>query len=524
MPVITHALNQDIIVDSIIDQSVSQIISILGLSKETDRYITSPTKKLVTPQGSLTNLLKESNLNEQAQSRISVQYTEEYHPESIMARTLRTSEYPDIFRLPGLGIQMRPTYTKTELTLEGIVSLKSGTEMRSLKRSVQMYMSGQLPVFANSIRYEVDIPKSQVSFLYDAWKLQETKHGRGESFADFLIRGSITGGLHSRHTNKPNDSRADLFFLQDQVNVTGIFDSETFLGEFTRDDAGYHMPFTYVVRFTQPIGMTLKFPLFVHQQRIPSIYIEKWQPNIQQHSIDRTEASKIPVPKKLADPRFYQADGGVHYDPYDEWFPPQVPKGTRTELLSPITVEEVDRFLVCGLGELKYLGLDEDVTDYLARFPDLVGEPYALPYGIEIWEADELDFQCSFTCTADGTLRTTKPMNPQRRHYIRVYRLEDLSMLKGAHFTELVSDHEILKKVLTRFIPLFSYSPTDVTPDVGVTIVDGNITIPLIAGGTVRVDDLIALIKVTPQTNVEFKRRVPINQRHVGVSTLIARR
>lgn len=506
MPVILSELKQMGLMDTVANQVAKQLAIYMGLPDGSDVQLRNESRRIPTPQGIIEALGDKLPLNEQTQARLVMTYTEEFDESNLAVNTSYTKEFPPLFSIPELGLDLRGAYSKTNVTFQGIVTTKSRSEIHALRRRLQMRAQLRSALYRHTLQYPIDLPDSYVFLLFDCFKMQESNHGYGETLAQFLDRGDAGGGLTRRY-GQGKDQRVSLYVQQEQVRSLGGFDDAMFHQSVETTEEGHQLTFQYSLAFVQPVGLKLTYPLFVHQRRLPDQYIQAWQPYALHFAVEQQQATvKTYIPAQ--DQRHYQADGGIRLDPFDEWFPKSTVKGTRTELLTPVVMETEDPYMVGNLQDLVSVGLDQQTVDLLLRYPDLVNEPYALPFSIEVWEIGKTEGKTEFTVSPGGDIRTVRQMDPRQRHYLRVTRLDDLSLLMPSLLEDLLNDPSMLEHVLSGLLP-----------DVNLTDTEKELTMPVAGGKVVHHRDFYDCIRKIPATNAEFKRIIPGHLRMVNTIT-----
>lgn len=546
MPTIASSLPQESTIDTVVDQVAAQLVKYLGLNKDTKIHVVSDYTRRATPEGDIQVKDNSAYFSEAAETQLVVRYSDRFDENSTMYSHMYSNEFPDIWSLPRLGLRYRNAYAQSVIELQCTVGFRSRSELNRVRRAAHMAMTQRSPIYNHNVSYELDVNDAYVQLMFDVWEMQEKKAGRGQTFIDFLIEGTKLGKPGKRRNQA--DTVTDLYFKIDEIDIIGRMETEQYFAETTRNENRHELSFTYRLEFTQPIGTVLTYPLFVHQQRLPKRYIENWAPYMRKYTVQAEQFSTSLNQPPITNPRFYQADGGVHLDQFDEWFPEPPMPGTRTMVLAPFTLDATDPFMMVGIEDFRGI-IKDSILDVIFRYKDRFMTYRKMPYGIEIWSVGAVESRLSATVASDGSLRSIYPMLPENRHYLRIYFLADLTLLDLDFLEILLNDLEMLQDLICLIDPTFRLldevyadgtigysggrylrpdkSIVTLTDSVDPTTLYGALTgyqlvsnppVPVVGGKSVSRHDYMELVKRLIPTSREYKLTMQ-SFNHNAVST-----
>jgi hypothetical protein len=271
------------------------------------------------------------------------------------------------------------------------------------------------------------------------------------------------------------------------------------------------MRFTYKAQMNLIQGVNFTFPLEVHQQPIPSVFVDNWMPYLDRYEAAVTPVYNYNIMKDKKDTRFFDADGGMRINPFDNYFPPST-ADTATVLLSPISVSDADKRDVADLKLFPDGYIPPLVRDYICSYPEEAVVRYRLPFGVDLYEVGREDVKMDITIDNNGIVRSVDEMDPRKRHYLRIYLLSDISKCDTTHSTELLTNPERTLELFQIYDPEITMG--DSTDNDLVVIGDKQIT----------TNSTINTIKKLPQTNESYRKTRLIGRPTVGSFGLTTRR
>lgn len=436
-------------------------------------------------------------------SRLEISYKDEYDEKGLLhGAALYRNIYPKVFEDKKLGISIEPIYAKSLVTMEVTAVFKTRSEANYVQRRLRTM--GGLPNLEDyhGLTYNYNIPTSIMSFIYDAWYMRENVEGYDEDFETWLDACLIRGGYLKR--SNLSNSVDILAIIENQNTQVALADNEMFYRELEESEGTWRFSFTYTFSYDQVTGAELIYPLFVHNQRIPDIYAQAWQPNAVElkpstPAFSYLNSKKINYFKDL----YVPFKGGNRFDAMDDWFPSNPLPYTGSILIAPLVVDYDDRYVLVNLYELKDYVSDFVVETLMADRQAAV-VPYEGPYFLEAFRVNEREETLTVTLEANGDVRSLTPLDLRRRHFIRISGLLDLSLLRTQSMRKLIQSVDNTVNVLSELMPSIDKNQ----PEKYLTVVNDKVTEL----------SFNRFVQKIPQTNKYFKR---IEERPVGINAYI---
>jgi len=427
MPTIALSIPQhDVTVTrTIVRQIGADFITRFGLPSDTRVLVEERIGQVANPEGALDT--KDSKPLS-TDNYLLLRYSEAFTDNGILQSAVYRPEYPSLFFDPDLGIEMRPTYGWVRMEIGIEVNFRDKSVIQALQRKLRIRGGLLHHVQIHDLVYQYEIPESFLAFLYDAWSLREANYGYGENLADYFKRAFIHGGVVKR--SNLSGSASTLAINESQDNIVGRFNEEVFYNDVEEDGGRHRLTMEYNFEYQQPLAVVMTYPLFIHNQRIPQEYIDKWQPILRVDPDGEHTRSYMRGPMSDTVSRYYRADGGHRLDPIDDWFPRNPQKATVTEILTPILVDPADPTLIGSLNDFTDEMVNPCIKDYLLAYPELVTVPYETPYLVQVYRVYRAEEELTIYIEADGTIRSKLPMNPRHRHYLRIAKMVDRMRIK----------------------------------------------------------------------------------------------
>ncbi len=387
------------------------------------------------------------------ESRISVSMSEGMDESNVLAENSLQENTRTIFLDRSLGIRLRPIYASTVLTLTFSVRSRSRVEAEKIRDEFRVRAAMGRQQILHRLTYHYGIPDTQMSLLNDLYTLRETVAGYGDTMDTWLRANAV-----SQLTQISNLVGAGLawVFAEQQVGVQGTFDFhvQPEAPDKGDDNGMYTYPIEYKVRYDKVVGMSMDYPLVVHNQPIPS----KWyNPTIP----GGIQADPYASPYQYSD--YFSAAlrglylnkaltpcpiDGVRYPVFDDWLPAQVAPDTSTVYVCMLAANPSDLNDVMDLTDLAGVTLDGDVRAYMATQGANLGLLYLSAIHVELYDGQSWMGDEAITVTADLKVRSTAPLCLRNRYHLRISLMTDLFRLTDSARFALRTQGVACQKIL----------------------------------------------------------------------------
>lgn len=386
-------------------------------------------------------------------SRIRVSVSESTEEQGVLSENSFQENAPTCFLDKCLGVRLRPIYTSCVMTLRFEVQSRARDQAEKLRDQYRMRTSMGRQQLLHALTYHYGIPDKEMELLNVIYGLRENVAGYGDTFEQWLRQHAsprltqittLSGGSPS------------WVFGERQVSVQGTFDFRIAPEAPDKNDENgmYTYPIEYRVRYDKPIGMSMDYPLVVHNQLIPDKYHGKktvagWLPDPYSqgklYSDKTTEIfTKMILDKTL---RNHKLLDGVRWPAFDDWVPAAVPQHTSSCYVAMIAVDPTNPTDVADLSQLEGVKIDGDIWQYMASCgPDLgvinLSAIHVSVYRNNVWIGDE-----AIQVSPDLKVSTVNPMSPRDQYHLRIAVMNDLTLLPESKRTKLRTQGVACQKI-----------------------------------------------------------------------------
>jgi hypothetical protein len=370
-------------------------------------------------------------------SRISVDVNEVIDDANVLAEDSFQENAPTCFLDKGIGVRLRPIYASTLLTLRFDIRSRSRTEAEKIRDEYRLRAAVGRRQILHNLTYHYGIPSDEMDLLNIIYQLRENVAGYGDSFADWM-RKSASPRLTQISDLAGTAQSLQWVFGEVQTSVQGMFDFfvQPEAPDKNSDDGTYNFPIEYKIRYDKPVGMSMDYPLVVHNQLIPDKYHGKktvagWIPDPYNQGTlyaDRTTTifTQMILDKTL---RSHKLMDGVRWPAWDDWIPSYVPANTSSVYVAMIAVDELNPTDVADLSQLEGVSIDGDIFQYMASCGQNLGIINMSAIHIGLFKGKQWMGDDAITVSADLKVTTTAPMCARDQYHLRIAVLNDLVLL-----------------------------------------------------------------------------------------------
>lgn len=226
----------------------------------------------------------QNDLRLEAGSKIVAVSSEKSNNDILLTAVVDTDEMDSIWSDPQVGMYLRPTRNRTEVTIQ--LTYKAATKQEVNNWIHQYYNRLARGVyFTNAeVAYEVTIPDVSIAIMEEVWKKREAKAGYGEDFLTYL----------QNNFKQPYDFKSNalgkgtsLVTRELLTHLTVGVNSE--VPEASRLDAGnYEATIEVFFTYDKPTTFLHRYPIYVHNNYIdPKFFNHKNDRNSENRQVTR---------------------------------------------------------------------------------------------------------------------------------------------------------------------------------------------------------------------------------------------
>lgn len=404
-----------------------------------------------------------------------------------------------------LGILVQPVYTQLELTLNARFRTRSRAAMKRWARDMAARSKLSPLSFPMELSYNYALPVALSMLLENIYGLTTDTPNDFEGF----INDRLTNEHVRRSRMDGEKSQIAINEVMQHVNCT--FSDQAFFNSVEYTVEGNEAAVEMKVSFEAPIFLKVNFPHIVHNKSIDAKFIEAWLiPQIAKQDANIYENSSPTSPGVLVPYR----DGGERTVPFDDWFPRDPFRLTKTVLISPLIVSENSPRDILDLNNVADL-IPEPVLRFIKKYHAHCHTYMAAPYLVEVFEVGAGENHIPIRVDGNGVVTSMVDVDVTKRYYVRVSYVLDPALL---------NTHSLIKSML---------SELQDTKD-GLYMVAGGLIqhsekpesgkLHLSAGGGVTIKSYSEILKQLPKVNKNFKEAGSRSMKTVMNSSIIAKR
>lgn len=408
---------------------ISSIIKHLGIG---DKYYVQFGGDLETsplPGSLLSDPVKnEGNTRFTQSQKVSVSLKEDFIEQEVLATPVARKNVPEVFIDAPLDVTLKPVYHLIEGVLSFTYRAADQTSAEQWLKGLVRHISQGRKELYEEICYEYPIPREFVAVLREIHRLRESNAGYGDSLGDWL-RGHMTDRATVITTMAGKEPL--LVIKEVQKGVIGWFDwTIPPTPEKADDGATYTASFEYHYQYEQVTGVHLSYPIMIHQQLLDA----KWCPRNTPYEMWRQPAY-MSLAKSMYESHknvpggYIETMEGVVYPEYDEWIPYNVPANTLKLFSALLSVDATDPTLVVNLHDLLHWELNPIVLDYLLANREWITKHHFSPVIVSLYVDKDRYDETTLTIDADGSVRTSAPMDSRKQYHFVIHAMLDLSQL-----------------------------------------------------------------------------------------------
>lgn len=457
MPNVTLAIPQshETVTRNVVKSVVGSLMESIDFSTDTDVIYREGIGGPPTTGGTV-NPTAEVKLTHD--NHVVVSYEELYTEPGVLTSIPHGNEVPFIFRDPDLGILIRPIYGKVKMELAITLNFRDRSSMNRYKRLFRMQHGRGVLTNNHTVSYEYSMHDDLLSFLYDAHAMQRPVGGSTETLNAYLQRCFLKG--LARRSNRSGE-RTRLVLGEEQGNVVGMYDNEMFYNNGENEEGNNTLTFNYNFEYDQILGTTTKYPNVIHNRRIPKRYRKAWAvadiPTFEEDALKTLSYMPPLWQGKIG--KYYRGLGGYKMDPTDEWEPRHKLPNIRPIVLTPIMVNEADLHIVLNLSDFNEEQLPTPVRSYILKYPAESTVIHTTMYHVQLFSVGSDEIDVTIEIDPDGTIRSVLPLNPLRRHYLRISMMSDLSKLPTAQVADMLASPVETLQIFKYLHPNVEVSP-----------------------------------------------------------------
>lgn len=463
MPVVSVTLDETnrSILSSVFYKVVEDIASAIKLPKDIISIHYRDTEVSLTDARGNTSINDTINTpTTTTRRRIQATIKEDYDEEALTTTAVHQNEYFPIFADPDISVEIAPIYIQTEVEIEFNYITPSYAEITRIRDDIRLRLSQTRDINHHQVEYNIILPKVAEDLIADVHELKSRLVP--QPLAEYFLEHS-TNRLHPL-TDMSNQSNVRLAVQEKQIRVIGSYNFRPVPDkpEKETENASYRLSFTYSFSISLPKAMSLRYPVMVCNNTLPSKYLSF----IEQHRIHLQREYKLNknyIGQSLANLSHFEANRQlenrvdinvpINVPLFDEFALRQGHKGYGNLISFLPVVDETDGRTLFNLKDLDSYYIPKVLLDYLAQGERrYVTTPYAsfIYLGLHqegrYFDNPLLEIDSELNVKSKVALNLLKPVR------VTIAISIDYSLLNPAFFERIRQNKEIVLLYLSEHI------------------------------------------------------------------------
>lgn len=486
-------------------QALTDVMRVTGIDSGTRVVFPGNAERRVSAGGTLDD--KGSEVSFKEDETLFLELTVRYTDEGMLTSSTFRNETLRIFTDHELGVYMSPIRGQAEITISVRYRAQSRTEAERWISEVKRRTAQGLKELTHSVEYHYLVPREMLVILDGIHQCREAVVGYGESLGKYL-----KDKFNSTMTWLSNVSglQKALAIREIQTGIIGFFNFEGVAEKEKGEGDTWVISFDYTIRMDRPYGVTMEYPLVVHNQLLPP------------HLYDTTLDFNAPLTVYLADvfkssidiitqaPHIYPGSqiSGWSIPPFDDWLPDAVVTATTTIARVMLAIDEDNPSHLLNIADLGDYQLIPLLEDYIRMYPNEATKNRQSPILFTLYQDGEIMSDEVITMDMAGNITTTVPLSLRRRYHLRMSIYNDLTLLSNIALERLRSMGDVALAILYALEPSLRDSKD-------LKVLSGNY-LPKIPFWTA--------IRRIKSTNSIYKNTIEVSRQTVATCTVVSQR
>jgi hypothetical protein len=381
--------------------------------------------------------------------QITVEVSEDYDVDSVLATALARPEHMPIFMDDQINVYIKPIYALTKETITFVYRGSDKNQVERWRSNMLMQMSAMFTVNLHEVEYDYHLNERLLELIMEVWRLRENIEGYGQSAAEYF-----TSNLTPRaHLISSQNGETKVWAVKEkQVEVQGYFDFEKVPEKSERvgEHDAWSVSFSYIFEYRKPIGCFAQYPLAVHNQMINEDFITEKKTYDLANVKTRYSLSGMAFLPFRSDVRNAIAYGheGMNIPDFDDWRPNAVIPTTVKIFTAQVHITPEDKRTLLSLLDLGDITIHQEVVNFLkASEYALLNKRYASIFQMSVYEGANEMLQGDFEVTPELTIRATRDLSLRRLYHVRFSLVTDIRYLTSKTIDRIQANPVVGKRI-----------------------------------------------------------------------------
>lgn len=430
---------------------IDQIQTITGISKQAKVFFPGDINKMQTAGTEFEDQDKSRSAVFGNDRVLYIEVEEDYDKDNILATAVSNVSTNPIFLDKDLDVAVRPVYATNSVTINFKYKTPSKTEAKRWRDDMRLKASQFRDINLHRITYSYILPFDILSVIRIIYELRENISPYGQTFDEFL---------HSRSTDRltvitdtvGQDARYSI--AESGIRIQGSFDFEGLPEKASRDDdsGNWVIEFSYKFSFDQVLGCNMRYPIMVHNQLLPNMYIEHVNTDFNyDHVAKRFSKSSLAYYHFENDyimSQYHNFESVIRIPKQDDFVYTNAPSGTGT-VMSILASVENDNKTLFNLNELGDYLIDKDILQFIQEIEyPYITKLYKSVISLDFYRNDKLSVTDVLTCDSQLNIKSKTDLNLRKQHRVRISLVTDLTLLDQQCLNRLMKYPKAFIKII----------------------------------------------------------------------------
>ena len=383
-------------------------------------------------------------------NRMMITVTERVNNEQLLTMDVNQFNHPSVFSDPAIGCYLVPIYSTTDLKIAIRATFNSRTEAYQWQGAMLRKVSQLGELALHSVSYHYSIPRPALSLIKTIHGLREQSMPYGDSLMDYIVE-------HSRPTlslvSDTAGQHIELTIPEIQTRIIGFMEGDSTPEPFDRDEQGgiYTVEFTYQIRYEKPVSIYCLYPIMVHNQLLPYIYLDHILQNQPKHYDGYY--SRMDEPLGHFDQSleyhgvYHERVHTLHLPPEDIFIPQSIE--CHVPLMTFLCQIGPDDDYLIDLKDLPLVVIDPDLLDYMLTIETkYLTHLHSSLLQFQLYIDDDLQPAGSLRVLPNGRCVSSLPIDRRKIYRIVFYLNTDPSLVSDHFFNRIKNYPKVILKLL----------------------------------------------------------------------------
>lgn len=411
---------------------IDQIQDVCKIDKSAKIYFPGPTGKMQTSGSDIDGQEQDRFATFENRRIVFIDVDEDFDRNTLGSTSVTREEYAPVFEDAALGVQVCPVYATSQVSIQVRYRTPSETEAQRWRDDMRMRITQMRDTNLHKVKYHYSLPQTVCQVIEEIYDKREAVAGYGEDLGVYF-----KGHATERLTLITDQVGKNVQFVvaENQGRIIGQFELDAIPQKPTRDATHgvWEVSFTYKFNYERPMGVTMHYPVQVHNQLLSPMFVAFTDKPIDPSSYPKSFSKSLSALNAFEMDTMMNAAGNpdpfIRMPRYDDFKIPQVPQGTGTAWLALIEVGE-DKKELFNLNEMGNIVMDADVMKFIREVEwQYITKQFKSILHLTLYRNNNQLSTGHLECDAQLNVTSRDELDLRNQHRVRMGIYVDLTLL-----------------------------------------------------------------------------------------------